>query len=346
MRPEAASWLLPGVKAALLLAAVAACRRARARRLLGPEACTTPPPPPTPAQQARAEFEAIPADYAAGTSKLYSRGDFMAQPFGEQALDEGDFIGRLRTLFGPQAGNEYVLRDKKTGYVITGVQRAERAVVRRWAALLGALPDKAPGALLRGAMDRAQDHQREVAARIKADPLLAKGPPQTHPGEDPQAELRAQAAYTRRFEDAAAGPELAAAVARLNHLLDAVAPADWEKTEFDDEEPGVYHIGVEHGHSFDDELPAHAALAWLLDCAEKQDPKQRDALGGVPFEDDLDAVTYYRDHAGELADARPRVAAAFARFVAAAKTAQGDLRDELLGQARTLAHSLQLDCRP
>lgn len=333
------------MKVALLLAAVAAVAACERAESSAPRHAP-PPPRPDPVQQARAEFELIPADYAVGTSKLYSRGDFMAQPFSKEALDEGDFIGRLRTLFGPQADDEYVLRDKKTGYVITAYSAQSGPSYGGGPRYAGALPDKDPRALLRGAMDRAQDHQREVAARIKADPLLAKGPPQMHPGEDPQAEIRAQAAYTKRFEDASAGPELAAAVTRLNQLVDAVRPADWEKTAFYDEEPGVYHIGVAHGHSFDDELPARAALAWLLDRAEHQDPKQRDALGGIPFQDDLDAVDFYSDHAGELADARPRVAAACMRLVAAAKTYQGDLRDELLSQARTLADSLHLECRP
>lgn len=76
------------------------------------------PVQPDPVKQAREDFELVAAASAGGTSRLYSRGDFL--PTGDaRAFDEGDFIGRLRTLFGPAPGDLYVLRDRKTALVVT-----------------------------------------------------------------------------------------------------------------------------------------------------------------------------------------------------------------------------------
>src|SRR5688500_17217982 len=67
---------------------------------------------------AELEFERLPPSYAMGTSKLYSRCDFL--PLDDPlAFDEGDFVGRLRALFGPAEDDAVVLRHRATGYVVT-----------------------------------------------------------------------------------------------------------------------------------------------------------------------------------------------------------------------------------
>ena len=99
------------MKLAFAFVALCACERA--------EPTPAPEPNPDPVQQARAEFELVPGDLAGGTHKLYSRGDFAPGLSIEQQFDEGDFIGRLRTLFGAREGDDYVFRHKQTGYIVT-----------------------------------------------------------------------------------------------------------------------------------------------------------------------------------------------------------------------------------
>ena len=74
----------------LLLAIVAfgACERdvvpIDKRLLVAPD-----PVNKTPVELAHEKFEVIPGDFAIGTSKLYSRGDFFADPYGTEAFDQG-----------------------------------------------------------------------------------------------------------------------------------------------------------------------------------------------------------------------------------------------------------------
>jgi len=94
--------------ALLLLLCLLACERA-----------DRPPPAPDPVKQARAEFEVMPLDAARGTSLRYWRGDFMPGAGIDEQHDEGDFIGRLITLFGPADDREWVLRDRDNSEIIT-----------------------------------------------------------------------------------------------------------------------------------------------------------------------------------------------------------------------------------
>ena len=319
------------MKAVLLLLALAACERAGSTS-------KKPPPPapvkPDPIQQARAEFELLPADYAVGTHKLYSRGDFMpADADLEQQFDEGDFIGRLRTLFGATADDEYVFRHKSTGYVITAYAGKSGPSFGGGARYQGALPAPDPKALMQAAFDKADDPA--VAARKAADPLLAKGSPTPRDYRDIQE-------YSRHLADAEAGPELAGAIKRLNALIDVVPPADWQTTMFYDEAPGVYRIGAKNGHSFNEELPASDAFSWLIKDAESRDPKERDELGGIPFDADSAVLVFYSEHADELRDQRPRALAAYQRLLTEAKSYTGDLRNSLLDEAREYAGKLHV----
>jgi len=79
---------------------------------------TTSGPVSDPVGAVRTEFEAIQSAYSGVTGKMYSRADF--RPLDDITwLDEGDFIGRLRSLFGAVRGDEYVLRHRQTGLVVT-----------------------------------------------------------------------------------------------------------------------------------------------------------------------------------------------------------------------------------
>jgi hypothetical protein len=321
------------VKAVLFLLLLCACERADPPPK-APPPTPVKPDPIDPVRQAHDEFELIPADYAIGTHKLYSRGDLM--PAGadlEDQFDEGDFIGRLRTLFGARDGDEYVLRHKATGYVITAYSGGSGPSFGGGPRYPGALPPADPKALMQAAFARVDDPA--VAARKAADPVLAKAA--TAPRDF--GELQE---VSRHMGDADAGPELAAAVRRLEALIDAVPPADWEKTMFYDEAPGVYRIGAKHGHSFNEELPPADAFAFLVKDAESRDPTERDDLGGIPFDADSAVLMFYTEHEDELADQRPRALAAYRRLLAEAKSYTGDLRASLLDEARDYARKLHV----
>lgn len=294
-----------------------------------------PPPKPNPVEldpikQAREEFELLPDDYAAGTSKLYSRGDFLPSPDLKKQYDDGDFIGRLHTLFGPRDGNDYVLRHKATGYIITAYSAGSGPAFGAGPRYQGPLPptDKIPGRAF-------NTEDPAVTARKAADPLLAPGQPTPTTPEKLEE-------YTRHLADAEAGPELAGAIRRLAALIEEVPPADWEETVFYDEAPAVLHLGAKAGRSFETELPPDEAFAWLADQAERSDPNDRGEHGEIPFEADSNALLFYVEHMDELPAQRPRALAAYKRLVVAARTYSGDLRGSILDEARELARRLHV----
>lgn len=219
------------MKAVLLaLLALAACEHAE------PTTKKVPPPPlkPDPVQQARAEFELVSEAEAAGTSKLYSRGSFLpASAAMVDGFNEGDFIGRLRTLFGPRDGDEYVFRDKQTGLIVTAYSGAS-------------------GPSYGGAENDAAGRE----ARIKADPLLEGTPP-------PPTDIAQYRLYQRHLDDAVAGPAYAAVIARLDALVSAVPPADWSAVKYFEDGQSAYRVGAKDGEAFEEDLPAADTLAWL-----------------------------------------------------------------------------------
>jgi hypothetical protein len=212
------------VRFVVLFLAVIACEHA------GPKA---PPPKPDPIKQAHDEFELLPPADAVGTSALYWRGDFSSDgaPNGGN-FDEGDFIGRVRTLFGPRDGNTYVLRYKKTGAVITAYCNEDDGPS------YGGTPDEA-----------GRD------ARRAADPILHGSVP------PPGTSYRV---YVRHEHDALAGPKNAAAIARLDALVSMVPPTDYSETKYEDVEPSVWRVGAMGGHSFRSELSPSEGMAFLL----------------------------------------------------------------------------------
>jgi hypothetical protein len=280
------------VKAALLLLALTACEHAETADKKQPPA----PPKPDPVQQARAEFELLPADSAAGTSKLYSRGVFMPDAGLADEMDEGDFIGRLRTLFGPRDGDDYVLRHKKTGLIIT-------AYCGDSGPSYGGTPDEV-----------GRD------ARMKADPMLKGELP-------PMTDVKQYRIYERHLDDAIAGPERGAVIARLDALVSLVPPADWSTVKYYEDGPTVYRVGAKGGHSFEEDLPPAESLDFLLHAAETDD---RDGLA------DEAVLAYYAEHKDELSGEKPRVVASYRRFLAAANKADSQMRSVMLDEARNL----------
>ena len=66
------------------------------------------------------DFERLPRDHAAGTSKIYSRGDLLDDDDTRRGMSPGDFLGRLVTLFGPPDPiGGYVLRHRASGLVLS-----------------------------------------------------------------------------------------------------------------------------------------------------------------------------------------------------------------------------------
>jgi hypothetical protein len=277
-----------------------------------------------PAARARRRLR---ADYAIGTSKGYSRGDFMPDAPLEAQFDEGDFIGRLRTLFGPGTNDEYVLRSKRTGYVITAYSGKSGPSYGVGPHYVGALPPADPRALMARAVPAADDPA--VAARIAADPVLAN-----YDADRP--DMHALQIHERHLSDAKYGPELAVTVARLDALVSAVPPADWEKVEYYDEAPSVYRVGAAHGKAFNVELPPATALEFLF----KQTTE--DAIDPFAI---ASPIEYYLQHQDELADQRPHIVAAYRRFVVMAKSSR-ELSGSLLEYARDLGARLKVPLSP
>lgn len=209
-------WLCALVRVAVVLLTLAACEHAG------------PTPTPDPIKLVHDEFELLPASAAAGTSPLCSRIVAIdSNPLAE--YDEGDFVGRLRTLFGPRDGDTYPLRYKKTGVVITASSNADSGPY------YGGTPEAG------------------FEARRAADPVLkADQPP---PGVS-------NAVYKQHECGALAGPENAAAILRLDTLVSQVPPADFSETEYSDAD--VFRIGAKGGQSFHIPVPAAEGMAFVL----------------------------------------------------------------------------------
>lgn len=142
-------------------------------------------------------------------------------------------------------------------------------------------------------------------------------------------------AYEKRLADALASPPFVKLVTRLDQLLEAVTPADWEKVAYFDEQPSVYRTGARHGVSFQDELPPADAIRYLLDLTDKTAPEER-------MMHDMAVIDYFIEHQSELAAVLPRVQAAWFRYVEMAKQDQ-ELRELFLDDAREKVAALKID---
>ncbi|HEY0254861.1 MAG TPA: hypothetical protein VGC41_25220 [Kofleriaceae bacterium] len=297
-------------------------------RQVAPPDRDPPPRKPDPIAQARAEFETIAPEY--GSSKIYSRADFIDDA--ERAGDEGDFVGRLRTLFGAQPGDRYVLRHKATGFVIT-------------ASFGGAGPsfgggmkiDNPPGIEANLARLRANDEAAQL--RIAADPVLANNPllhasPNATDAERDLA-MKQYAIYQRHLHDALAPAGFPPIAAELDRLIEAVPPADWSKIDYYDEADVVARIGVAHGRSFSEVLAPEPALTFLLDQGDTRPADDRDEVGNGPW--DLATMYYWEEH--EVPVLRPRVEAALQRL---ALHARADHDAFMLEQANRFASQMHV----
>lgn len=218
LRTSERVWLCALVRVAVVLLTLAACEHA------GP----TPSPKPDPIKLVRDEFELLPASAAAGTSPLCSRIVAIdGNPVAE--YDEGDFVGRLRTLFGPRDGDTYPLRYKKSGVIITAFSN----------------PDIGP--YYGGTAEAGFEARRAADPVVKAD--------QPPPGVS-------NAVYVQHECVALAGPKNAAAIARLDALISQVPPSDFSETEYSDAE--VFRIGAKGAQSFHITVPAAEGMAFVL----------------------------------------------------------------------------------
>jgi hypothetical protein len=263
-----------------------------------------------PLRIAREEFEILhDSSESVGTQKLFARGEFL--PLDDpRGMSDGDFIGRLRALFGPTDNDEYVLRHRPTGQVVI-------AYSAQSGPSYGGAPD----------LDRMEE-------RIAADPIVRRGRPvdwsQYNIERVPEPlmlELRKQEhAWQRHVEEVSAGPELTAAVTRLDALLASISPADWSVVRYWADDPTVYRVGAQNGVAFDETLRGRAGLDVLLAAAE-------DARGNVHDTDgssdpDERVISFWEYHAGDasLSEARPHVHAAWFRWAARVAERGGDTR--------------------
>ena len=173
-------------------------------------------------KSARSEFELLTSGSAIGTSKLYSLGDFL--PLDDRrAFDGALFMSKLDALFGKTDGDQFVLRHKKSDFVIT-------AYVEQSGPSFGGAPKFADAQKERGPKEVFEqifvDAQARVA-RAKADPILAAGNPVNWADYDvlkmDPAEVKTlrekEHVFMKHMLDVHAPPGVAEVVMRLFNLL-------------------------------------------------------------------------------------------------------------------------------
>jgi hypothetical protein len=298
---------------------------------------------------ARDEFELLSRSNVAGTSKLYSRRDFL--PVDDpRSFDEGDFIGRLRAIFGAVEGDEWVLRHRATGFVITAYSAQSGPSYGggpRITADAGSPPPKT-----KAAYEALTRESKERRARIEADPILSKGTPVDWGKIDvaalSPADLSAlrekEHAFARHFGDVAAPPGFAPVAARLDELVNGVAPADFEETRYYGDDPSVIRFGAKAGASFKETLPDDKALDFLLDRSEAKDrPKESALPSDSPDQNVVDYAARMKRRGASFESKRPRVEAAWFRLVSRSKNYDNEIRDLVLKSAADSAPLLGID---
>ena len=295
------------------------------------------------------EFEIVSDHYRFGTSKLYSRSDFL--PLDDaRAMSEGDFVGRLRALFGAVDGDDYVLRHRESGFIVTAYSAQSGPSYGGGAPLEGELPDSKTRRPSHAGMVEAQMARQ---ARIEGDPVLAAGPPVNWSAIDlanmTQAEvdvLRGKdRKFHRRLKDVSAPPGLGAVIERLNELLESVEPVDWEVHRYYDDPPTVYRVGAEGGEDFSEALDSDEGLLHLLASAEEGSGLPEATYPGNADDRVLSYWAYHRDRGESIEPLRPRVQATWFRFVAGASTSPAELRERLLEYAGEMVEGLGIDRR-
>ena len=306
---------------ALALVCLFACERVQ------PDDRREPPAPvkPDPIRDARAQFELLAGADAerAPDSVFYARGDLLGGWYDPRAGDVGDFIGRLRALFGPVPGDDYVLRDRATRVVVVAHARNGE-------------PMFVGGTWLGDAAELARE-RAAGSAHMAADPVL-QGPLPT------DLSTPEQATWSLHMSDAYASPALQRAVRRLDALVEAVPPADWDRLEYSADQNTVDRVGARRGSSFDEELPPDQGMAYVLEVAERASGDDLVSAGAY-------ALHYYFWHAADLAAYTPRVRAQWERYAQALVATNDDADDAdarayraaQIANARAQAHALGID---
>jgi hypothetical protein len=315
----------------VVLAGAVACANDRSSTPVKP-----PPPPAAPADAiaaAKAEFEVVAHELGSGSSKLYSRDLFL--PLDDpRGMATGDFLGRLRALFGPVDDDDFTLRHRATGFLVTAYSAQSGPSYGGGCRLPAGASPTAPDAEVTcdEAADDTDGRERRAAA-IGPRPVdwgavdrheLAEAAERPHP--------LLEHGWSRRLHDAVAPPGFAPVAARLAELVEAVPPVDFETIRWDDEEtPIVYVVGVRGGVDVRRVLPVEDGLAYLLAEAER-------ATDHV----DARSIHYVLAHAaegGRFVALLPRVRQIWFRAAAACATRPGcdaEERAELLEQAAGL----------
>jgi hypothetical protein len=179
-----------------------------------------------------ADFERLPPEAGRGTSKLFARSDLWGAPDPERAYSEGDFVGRLITLFGaPDADGGFVVRHKPTGLVVTASYGASGPMYGGFAR---------PAAPLRADLEKVKDEW--AAMDVKLTATLGTG-------EMPSLDmLESRRALWRRLAEMSAPEGYADVVDALEQMVAAAPLTDYER--IDDGELGPHRVGVRCGEPF------------------------------------------------------------------------------------------------
>ena len=183
------------------------------------------------------DFERLPPEAGRGTTKLFARSDLWGAPDPERAFSEGDFVGRLITLFGaPDADGGFVLRHVATGLVVTASCGASGPVYGGFARALPA----------RGAdLERARDEWAAMDVKLAAS---------LGTGELPTLDmLESRRALWRKLAEMSAPEGYADVVDALEQIVGEAPLTDYERID-DTGDLGPHRVGVRDGEPFVEKL--------------------------------------------------------------------------------------------
>jgi hypothetical protein len=185
------------------------------------------------------DFERLPPEEGRGTTKLFSRSDLWGAPNPERAYSEGDFVGRLITLFGkPDADGGFVLRHKPSGLVVTASCGASGPVYGGFAR---AMPTRTTPAELEKARDEWAAMDVKLAASLGT-------------GELPTIEmLESRKALWRKLAQMSAPEGYADVVDALEQIVGEASLTDYERID-DTGDLGPHRVGVRNGEPFIEKL--------------------------------------------------------------------------------------------
>jgi hypothetical protein len=185
----------------------------------------------------RDDFERLPPDAGRGTTKLFARSDLWGAPDPERAFSEGDFIGRLITLFGkPDADGGFVLRHKQSGLVITAYSAANGPTY--------------------GGVARTHQHRKADLEKMQDEwaALDVKLVASLGTGELPSLEmLESRKALWRRLAEMSAPEGYADVAEALEQIVQEAELTDYERID-DTGDLGPHRVGVRAGVPFVEKL--------------------------------------------------------------------------------------------